>query len=128
MNAIAWDGFDVDKVEVRAYTTRCERDDKCTTYPAYPDPLSYALRFGFFVPFCWLVVLQPSTPGLYHARIASDHRTGVRNHSGDIDKIPTAEIDLIALARSPADLIESLRRAKAKYAAPAAAAMERGLR
>ena len=37
----------------------------------------------------------------------------------------TAEISLIALARTPEDLLESLRAAKAKYAAPAAAAMER---
>ena len=37
----------------------------------------------------------------------------------------TAEISLIALARTPEDLLESLRAAKAKYEAPAAAAMDR---
>ena len=37
----------------------------------------------------------------------------------------TAEISLIALARTPEDLLGSLRAAKAKYEAPAAAAMER---
>ena len=35
------------------------------------------------------------------------------------------DLDLGALARSPEDLLESLRAAKARYGAPAAAAIER---
>ena len=132
VNAISWDGFDVDKVEVRVYAEgqRCYRSKKrrgICTYPAYPDPLLYAFGFGFLCPVacCWCVALQPSTPGLYHARIASDHSTDVERDEDVFVAIPTAEIDLIALARSPEDVVESLRRAKSKYAAPAAAAMAR---
>ena len=125
VNAIAWDGFDVDKIEVRRYA----EDDKtcywnCDTPPGHPDPLSYALGFGLLGPCCWKVLCNPTTPGLYRVRIASDHTTTVS--SGDhTHQISTARIDVIALARSPEDLLESLRAAKAKYHAPAAQAMER---
>ena len=40
-------------------------------------------------------------------------------------RVNTAQIDVIALARSPDDLVASLRAAKARYSALAAAAMER---
>ena len=125
VNAIAWDGFDVDKIEVRRYA----EDDKtcywnCDTPPGHPDPLSYALGFGLLGPCCWKVLCNPTTPGLYRVRIASDHTTTVS--SGDhTHQISTARIEVIALARTPEDLLESLRAAKAKYEAPAAAAMER---
>ena len=125
VNAIAWDGFDVDKIEVRRYA----EDDKtcygnCDTPPLHPDPLSYALGFGLLAPCCWKVVRNPTTPGLYRAKIASDHTTTVTR--GDhTHHISTARIEVIALARSPEDLLESLRAAKAKYHAPAAQAMER---
>ena len=121
VNAIAWDGFDVDKIEVRRYA----EDDKtcywnCDTPPGHPDPLSYALGFGFLGPCCWKVLCNPTTPGLYRVRIKSDHTTT----EGEL-RFATANIDVIALARSPEDLLESLRAAKAKYEAPAAAAMDR---
>ena len=123
VNAIAWDGFDVDKVEVRRYA----EDKTCyisSAPPAHPDPLSYALSIGLLGPCFWKVLCKPTTPGLYHAKIASAHQTEVA--SGDsVVYYTTAEISLIALARTPEDLLESLRAAKAKYAAPAAAAMER---
>ena len=123
VNAIAWDGFDVDKIEVRRYA-----EDKdcyiCSAPLAHPDPLSYALSIGLLGPCFWKVLCKPTTPGLYHAKIASAHQTEVA--SGDsVVYYTTAEISLIALARTPEDLLESLRAAKAKYAAPAAAAMER---
>ena len=96
----------------------------CSTPPAHPDPLSYALSIGLLGPCFWKVLCKPTTPGLYHAKIASAHQTEVA--SGDsVVYYTTAEISLIALARTPEDLLESLRAAKAKYAAPAAAAMER---
>ena len=121
VNAIAWDGFDVDKIEVRRYA----EDDKtcycsCDGPPGFPDPLSYALGFGFFVPCCWKVLCNPTTHGLYRVRIKSDHATT----EGE-SRFTTANIDVIALARSPEDLLESLRGAKAKYEAPAAVAMDR---
>ena len=124
VNAIAWDGFDVDKIEVRRYA---EEDKTCyirSTPLAHPDPLSYALSIGLLGPCFWKVLCKPTTPGLYHAKIASAHQTEVA--SGDsVVYYTTAEISLIALARTPEDLLESLRAAKAKYEAPAAAAMER---
>ena len=124
VNAIAWDGLDVDKIEVRRYAEDKDCYWNCDEPPLHPDPLSYALGFGFLGPCCWKVLRNPTTPGLYRARIKSDHTTTVS--SGDSsEKISTARIDVIALARSPEDLLESLRAAKAKYHAPAAAAMER---
>ena len=125
VNAIAWDGFDVDKIEVRRYAEDKDCyicDDPPLSYP--PDPLSYALGFGLLWPCFWKVLYKPTTPGLYHAKIVSAHQTEVSN--GDSSTMyNTAEISLIALARTPEDLLESLRTAKAKYEAPAAAAMER---
>ena len=125
VNAIAWDGFDVDKIEVRRYAEDKDCyicDDPPLSYP--PDPLSYALGFGLLWPCFWKVLYKPTTPGLYHAKIVSAHQTEVSN--GDSSTMyNTAEISLIALARTPEDLLESLRTAKAKYVAPAAAAMER---
>ena len=123
VNAIAWDGFDVDKIEVRRYA-----EDKdcyiCSAPLAHPDPLSYALSIGLLGPCFWKVLCKPTTPGLYHAKIMSAHQTEVS--TGDSSSYyNTAEISLIALARTPEDLLESLRAAKAKYEAPAAAAMER---
>ena len=125
VNAIAWSGFDVDEIEVRRYA----EDEKtcywnCDGPPGDPDPLSFALGFGLLAPCCWKVLCNPTTPGLYRVRFASDHTTTVS--SGDhTHQISTARIDVIALARSPEDLLESLRAAKAKYHAPAAAVMER---
>ena len=125
VNAIAWDGFDVDKIEVRRYAEDKDCyicDDPPLSFP--PEPLSYALGFGLLWPCFWKVLYKPTTPGLYHAKIVSAHQTEVA--SGDsVVYYTTAEISLIALARTPEDLLESLRAAKAKYAAPAAAAMER---
>ena len=120
INAIAWDGFDVEKVKVRRYSEDKDCYWNCDAPSLHPDPLSYLLGFGFLWPCCWKVLRNPTTPGLYRARIASDHTTEVAEHH-----IATAQIDVIALARSPDDLVASLRAAKAKYAAPAAAAMER---
>ena len=63
-----------------------------------------------------------TTPGLYRVRISSEHTAKIRN---DSERIPSGQIDLVALARSPEDLLESLRAARARYGAPAAAAIER---
>ena len=129
VNAIAWDGFDVDKIEVRRYS---EAKDCyicgyiCDAPPLYPDPLSYSLSFGILFPCFWKVLYKPTTPGLYRARIVSAHQTEVVRSDGESSTMyNTAEISLIALVRSAEDLLESLRAAKAKYEAPAAAAMER---
>ena len=122
VNAIAWDGFDVDKIEVRRYS-----EDKgcyiCVDQPL-ADPLSYRLSIGILFPWFFTVLCKPTTPGLYHAKIVSAHQTEVSHGDSSVD-INTAEISLIALARTPEDLLESLRAAKAKYEAPAAAAMDR---
>ena len=128
VNAIAWDGFDVDKIEVRRYAEDKDCYWNCDKPPGQPDPLSYAFGFGLLAPWCWKVVRNPTTPGLYRAKIASDHTTTVTTGAGQQKRSTTyntAQISLIALARSPDDLVASLRAAKAKYTAPAAAAMER---
>ena len=122
VNAIAWDGFDVDKIEVRRYS-----EDKgcyiCVDQPL-ADPLSYRLSIGILFPCFFKVLCKPTTPGLYHAKIVSAHKTEVAKGDSSVE-YNTAEISLIALARTPEDLLESLRAAKAKYEAPAAAAMDR---
>jgi hypothetical protein len=127
VNAIAWDGFDVDKIVVRRYAEDkgCYwKQGMCDCYAEHNDPLSYALGFGLFVPCCWKVLCNPTTPGLYRAKIMSDHTTTVSSGESSAT-YSTAQISLIALARSPDDLVASLRAAKAKYEAPAAAAMDR---
>ena len=123
VNAIAWDGFDVDRVEIRTYDRTCYPPGSLP--PAHPDPLSYALGFGCYVPCCFWVCRQPTTPGLYHLRILSDHTANVSQARHDSERIPSGQIDLVALARSPEDMLESLRAARARYGAPAAAAIER---
>ena len=122
VNAIAWDGFDVDKIEVRRYS----EDKGCYICddPPLLDPLSYRLSIGILFPCFFKALCKPTTPGLYHAKIVSAHQTEVSHGDSSVD-INTAEIDLIALARSPDDLLECLRAAKAKYEAPAAAEMDR---
>ena len=122
VNAIAWDGFDVDKIEVLRYS----EDKGCYICddPPLLDPLSYRLSIGILFPCFFKALCKPTTPGLYHAKIVSAHQTEVSHGDSSVD-INTAEIDLIALARSPDDLLECLRAAKAKYEAPAAAEMDR---
>jgi len=118
VNAIAWDGFDVDKIEVRRYAEDKDCYWNCDKPPGQPDPLSYAFGFGLLAPWCWKVVRNPTTPGLYRAKIASDHTTTVTTGAGQqkrSTRYNTAQISLIALARSPDDLVASLRAAKAKY-------------
>ena len=123
VNAIAWDGFDIDRVEIRTYDRTCYTPG--SLLPAHPDPLSYAFGFGCYVPCCFWVCRQPTTPGLYHLRILSDHTANVSQARHDSERIPSGQIDLVALARSPEDLLESLRATRARYGAPAAAAIER---
>ena len=123
VNAIAWDGFDVDKIEFLRYAEG-KSCIICDVPPLHPDPLSYALGIGILGPCFFKVLCKPTTPGLYHAKIASAHQTDVASGDSSVE-YNTAEIKLIALARTPEDLLESLRAAKAKYEAPAAAAMDR---
>ena len=62
---------------------------------------------------------------LYRATIFSEHNTTYHDSDGGGMDIKTGSIELLALARSPDDLRNTLRAAKEKYGAPAAAAMER---
>ena len=123
VNAIAWDGFDIDRVEIRTYDRTCYPPG--SPPPAHPDPLSYAFGFGCYVPCCFWVCRQPTTSGLYRVRISSDHTSKTAARHDHTERTPSGQIDLIALARSPEDLLESLRAAKARFGAPAAAAIER---
>ena len=104
VNAIAWDGLDVDKIEVRRYAEddkscywNCEEPPRASR-PALPSPLASASS-----PCCWKVLCNPTTPGLYRAKIASDHTTTVsrRRLFGHVQHRKSA---CIALARSPDDL------------------------
>ena len=101
LNAIAWSGFDVDRnVRIRPYDApRCT--SSCDPISNDWDPLVCGPYFGVLVPWCRCICIQPNEPGLYRATIFSKHAT--------------AEIDLLALARSPEELRSSLRAAKQKY-------------
>ena len=92
------------------------------------DPLVVGPYFACCVPMatcCRCICIQPEVDGLYRATIFSEHETLIE--SGENSHfIPTGSIELLALARSPDDLRNTLRAAKEKYGAPAAAAaMER---
>ena len=131
VNAIAWSGFDVDKnVRIRSY----DAPSRCVT-PGDPrmawDPLVVGPYFACCVPMatcCRCICIQPEVDRLYRATIFSEHKTTYHDSDSDggsVD-IVTGSIELLALARSPDDLRNTLRAAKEKYGAPAAAAaMER---
>jgi len=50
INAIAWDGFDVEKVKVRRYSEDKGCYWNCDTPSLHPDPLSSLLGFGLQLP------------------------------------------------------------------------------
>ena len=130
VSAIAWSGFDVDKnVRIRTYDGgRCwtKSGDFCDMTDIGWDPLVVGLHCGCCMPggCCMYICIQPDAEGLYRATIFSEHETLIE--SGENSHfIPTGSIELLALARSPDDLRNTLRAAKEKYGAPAAAAMAR---
>ena len=136
VNAIAWSGFDVDK-NVRIHTYgggRCvptRKGDFCdmggSAGDSAFDALVVGLHCGCCIPggCCMYVCIQPEAEGLYRATIFSKHETLIESEENS-HFIPTGSIELLALARSPDDLRNTLRAAKEKYGAPAAAAaMER---
>ena len=122
VNAIAWNGFDVDK-NVRIHTygggrcvpTRKEGDSAF-------DALVVGLHCGCCIPggCCMYVCIQPDAEGLYRATIFSKHETLIESEENS-HFIPTGSIELLALARSPDDLRNTLRAAQEKYGAPATA-------
>ena len=132
INAITWDGFRIEDVRIRTFDAPCLcsiPDGICCIFfgiccdehsdPRFdPDPLETACYFGFLVPCCRCAFCRPEAPGLYRATISSIRRKdeGSRNEGG-----PLANIEVLALARSPDDLRSSLRAAKEKYGAPTAA-------
>ena len=129
VNAIAWSGFDVDKnVRIRTY----DAPSRCVT-PGDPrmawDPLVVGPYFACCVPMatcCRCICIQPEVDRLYRATIFSEHKVTYHDSDGGGMDIVTGSIELLALARSPDDLRNTLRAAKEKYGAPAAAAaMER---
>ena len=97
------------------------------------DPLVVGPYCGCCFPMdpcicCRCICIQPDVDRLYRATIFSEHKTTYHDSDSDggsVD-IVTGSIELLALARSPDDLRNTLRAAKEKYGAPAAAAaMER---
>ena len=129
LNAIAWSGFDVDK-NVRIHTYgggRCVPTRMTDAGDSAFDALVVGLHCGCCIPggCCMYVCIQPDAEGLYRATIFSKHETLIESEENS-HFIPTGSIELLALARSPDDLRNTLRAAQEKYGAPAAAAaMER---
>ena len=73
---------------------------------------------------CRCICIEPDVDRLYRATIVSEHIT-TTGSGEDSESYTTGIIELLALARSPDDLRNTLRAAKEKYGAPAAATMER---
>ena len=124
VNAIAWSGFDVDK-NVRIHTYgggRCVPTRMTDAGDSAFDALVVGLHCGCCIPggCCMYVCIQPDAEGLYRATIFSKHETLIESEENS-HFIPTGSIELLALARSPDDLRNSLRAAQEKYGAPAAA-------
>ena len=137
VNAIAWDGFDVDKIKIRTYDapSRCvTRGDPRMAW----DPLVVGPHCGCCIPVygdcCRCICIQPDVDRLYRATIVSEHITNKGEE--DSESYTTGIIELLALARSPDDLRNTLRarvrRPSARggepwksTAPPAAAAMAR---
>jgi len=132
VNAISWDGLDVDQVRIRTFDApACMTKWPSRGPPADPrferDPLVVGFFCGLGTACCKRHCTQPDVPGLYRATIQSTHESRDNSGSGDAGPIiwHTASIDLLALAKSPDVLLNTLREAKAKYGAPTAATMER---
>ena len=138
INAITWDGFRIGDVRIQTFDSPSCMCSTPVMPPICPgmeglksndprfdgDPLILACYFGLCCACCRYTCFQPEAPGLYRATISSVHTTTV----GDQDTsrtFPTASIEVLALARSPDDLRNSLRAAKEKYGAPKAAKMAR---
>ena len=138
INAITWNGFRIGDVRIQTFDSPSCMCSTPVMPPICPgmeglksndprfdgDPLILACYFGLCCACCRYTCFQPEAPGLYRATISSVHTTTV----GDQDTsrtFPTASIEVLALARSPDDLRNSLRAAKEKYGAPKAAKMAR---
>ena len=103
------------------------------------DPLVVGPYFACCVPMatcCRCICIQPEVDRLYRATIFSEHKVTYHDSDGGGMDIVTGSIELLALARSPDDLRNTLRarvrRPSApagepwkRTAPPAAAAMER---
>ena len=106
------------------------------------DPLVVGPYCGCCLPMdpcicCRCICIQPDVDRLYRATIVSEHKTTINAGSDDGEyKIRTGIIELLALARSPDDLRNTLRARVRRPSAPAgepwkstappaAAAMER---
>ena len=132
INAITWNGFRIGDVRIRTFdgpSCMCSTPmmqgliESCDNR-FDPDPLVLACYFGIGCICCRYACHQPEAPGLYRATISSVHTTTVSDQDTS-RTFPTASIEVLALARSPDDLRNSLRAAKEKYGAPKAAKMAR---
>ena len=139
VNAIAWDGFDVDKIKIRTY----DEPSRCVTRGdprMASDPLVVGPYCGCCFPMdpcicCRCICIEPDVDRLYRATIVSEHIT-TTGSGEDSESYTTGIIELLALARSPDDLRNTLRARVRRPSAPAgepwkstappaAAAMER---
>ena len=122
VNAIAWDGFDVDKIKIRTY----DAPSRCVTRGdprMASDPLVVGPYCGCCVPVygvCFrCICIQPDVERLYRATIFSDHTTTYSSGEDGSTEIVTGSIELLALARSPDDLRNTLRARVRRPSAPA---------
>lgn len=105
-NGMSWHG--VGSISVQTYTSK-----RCVTIndgAPWADPLAWIIPCGLLLPCCGYVCVQPNTPGLYHAVITSKNMT-VTGHGKSRRMVPTATINLMALAASPDELVEAIKRA-----------------
>ena len=138
INAITWNGFRIGDVRIQTFDSPSCMCSTPVMPPICPgmeglksndprfdgDPLILACYFGLCCACCRYTCFQPEAPGLYRATISSVHTTTVSDQDTS-RTFPTASIEVLALARSPDDLRNSLRAAKEKYGAPKAAKMAR---
>ena len=121
--AIAWGGFDADKVKARTY----DAEKTCFVIPhdasliydhiLYKDPLSCVCAVGVLGPCAARTCIQPDAPGLYYLRIAS-----IKWEEKKTKSDPVEQLDLVALADPPDVVLAALRAGAAGAPTPAAMA------
>ena len=122
VNAIAWDGFDVDKIKIRTY----DEPSRCVTRGdprMASDPLVVGPYCGCCFPMdpcicCRCICIEPDVDRLYRATIVSEHIT-TTGSGEDSESYTTGIIELLALARSPDDLRNTFRARVRRPSAPA---------
>lgn len=120
-HAILWGGFDVDQVEVHRYGEPhtkgclvmcewlCANGHNGLDARPVVDPLTISLLVGLLCPCAGCICCQPDkSQNLYHLKIKSTHMT-MTGYGENACLVPTASINLIALAPGARECLEELR-------------------